>query len=80
MPIPFWYIEELIWWIVNSKIYFLKYWEGEEETNEIFVHEWAGAEDAVLSISKIPAGIIVKPECKNDLYAAVWTDENITKE
>ena len=35
-----------------------------EETNEIFVHGWAGATDAVLSISQIPAGIIAKSECK----------------
>ena len=50
------------------------------KANEIFVHEWAGAADAVLSISKILAGITAKSECKNYLYAVVWPGENITKE
>ena len=61
-------MSDKFWWILISKIYFLKYWEGEEETNEIFVHGWAGAADTVLSISQIPAGINAKSECKKRIY------------
>ena len=54
--------------------------EGEEETNELFVYEWARTTATVLSISKILAGFTVKSECENYLYVAVWPDKNITKE